>query len=103
MYQQYNHRAEGTATIRVPRDYQIPAAGASVSIKGISLPTYSAQGVPTGGYTIASTPVGDGVEFIISNPTINMQNTEVTEYSMTVKRYLENGIGSQTTDISDFE
>ena len=101
VYQQYNHRVEGTVTARVPRDVSIPAAGASLTVKGIELPAYSAAGAPAGGYTIDSTPSGAGVEFVISNPSINTTNTEVAEWSMTVKRYLENGIGEQTTDISD--
>ena len=39
IYQQFNHRAEGSVTARVPYDVQIPAAGASLTIKGISLPS----------------------------------------------------------------
>lgn len=100
IYQQYNHRAEGSVTARIPYGVQIPAQGASITIKGISLPSYSAAGVPTGGYTLDSTPSGTGVTFVISDASINTQNTEVAEWSFTVRRYLENGVGSQDTSDS---
>lgn len=99
VYQQYNHRAEGSCTARVPLGVSIPAEGASITIQGITLPAYSAAGVPTGGYTLDTTPSGDGVTFVISDASINTQNTEVAEWSFTVRRYLENGIGSQNTTI----
>lgn len=101
VYQQYNHRAEGSATVRVPRDTVIPATGASLSVKGISLPSYSAAGVPTGGYTLETTPAGPGVDFVITDASINTQNTEVAEWSVSIRRYLENGIGELDTDASD--
>lgn len=101
IYQQYNHRAEGSVTARIPYGVQIPAQGASITIKGISLPSYSAAGVPTGGYTLDNTPSGDGVSFAITDASINTSNTEVAEWSLTVRRYLENGVGSQDTDTSD--
>ena len=97
VYQQYNHRAEGSATARVPLGVEIPPVGASLTIKGISLPSYSAAGVPTGGYTLESTPSGTGVSFAITDASINTSNTEVAEWSFSVRRYLENGVGSQNT------
>lgn len=101
VYQQYNHRGEGSCTARIPYGVQIPAQGATITIKGISLPSYSAAGVPTGGYTLDNTPSGDGVSFVITDASINTSNTEVAEWSLTVRRYLENGVGSQDTDTSD--
>lgn len=100
VYQQYNHRAEGSVTARIPRGVQIPAAGATLSIKGISLPAYSAAGVPTGGYTLETTPSGTGVDFAITDASINTTNTEVAEWTLTVRRYLENSVGSQNTTVA---
>ena len=97
VYQQYNHRAEGACTARVPLGVEIPPSGATLTIKGISLPSYTAAGVPTGGYTLETTPSGTGVEFVITDASISTQNTEVAEWSFSVRRYLENGIGSQNT------
>jgi len=100
IYQQYNHRAEGSCTARVPLGVEIPPSGATLAIKGISLPAYSAAGVPTGGYTLETTPSGTGVEFAITDASINTQNTEVAEWSFSVRRYLENGVGSQNTTVA---
>ena len=99
VYQQYNHRAEGTATARVPLGVEIPPSGASLTIKGISLPSYSAAGVPTGGYTLETTPSGTGVSFIITDSALNTANNEVAEWSFGVRRYLENGVGTQNTTV----
>lgn len=101
VYQQYNHRLEGNVTLKVPRGVEAPADGASLSVKCLEVPTYSPQGVPTGGYTLRSSPASTGVNYIVVSPTLKTENTTVSEYSCTLRRYLENGIGEQTTDISD--
>jgi len=101
IYQQYNHRLEGSVTLKVPRGVAAPADGASLSVKCIEVPTYSAQGVPTGGYTLLSSPASTGVDYIVINPSLKTENTTVSEYSCTLRRYLENGVGSQDTDTSD--
>lgn len=100
IYQQYNHRMECSVTLKIPRGVAAPADGASLSVKCIEVPTYSAQGVPTGGYTLLSSPASTGVDYIVINPTLRTQNTDVSEYSATLRRYLENGIGSQDTSDS---
>ena len=100
IYQQYNHRMEGSVTLKIPRDVAAPADGVSLSVKCIEVPTYSPQGVPTGGYTLLSSPASTGVDYIVINPTLRTQNTEVSEYSCTLRRYLENGVGSQDTSDS---
>lgn len=100
IYQQFNHRMEGSVTLKIPRGVAAPADGASLSVKCIEVPTYSAQGVPTGGYTLLSSPGSTGVNYIVVNPTLKTQNTTVSEYSCTLRRYLENGVGSQDTSDS---
>lgn len=100
IYQQYNHRLEGSVTLRIPRDVPAPADGSSLSVKCIEAPTYSAQGVPTGGYTLLSSPASTGVDYIVINPTLRTQNRDVAEYSCSLRRYLENGVGSQNTTVA---
>lgn len=95
--QQYNHRAEGSLNARIPRDVAAPAQGDSITVKGISLPTYTSAGMPSGGYTLESTPTGSGVSFLITDASLGTQNTEVSTYDLSIVRYLENGIGSQVT------
>jgi hypothetical protein len=101
IYQQYNHRIEGSVTLKVPRGVAAPADGSSLSVKCIEVPTYSAQGEPTGGYTLLPSPASTGVDYIVINPSLKTENTTVSEYSCTLRRYLENGVGSQNTDTSD--
>lgn len=101
IYQQYNHRLEGNVTLRIPRGVAAPADGSSLSVKCIEVPTYSAQGVPTGGYTLLASPAATGVDYIVINPTLSTQNNQVAEYTATLRRYLENGVGSQNTVVPE--
>lgn len=101
VYQQYNHRLEGNVTLRIPRGVVAPADGSSLKVKCIEVPTYSPAGVPTGGYTLLESPASTGIDYIVINPTLNTQNNQVAEYTATLRRYLENGVGSQNADISD--
>ena len=100
VYQQYNHRMEASVTLKIPRGVAAPADGATLSVKCIELPTYSADGTASGGYTLVSSPSSPGIDFVVVNPTLRTQNTDVAEYSATLRRYLENDIGGQDTDVS---
>lgn len=98
IYQQYNHRGEFSVTLKIPRGVNAPAAGSTLSVKCITLPTYTAQGVPTGGYNLVADPSGQsGIDFVVISPKLTTQNQDVSEYSATLRRYLENGIGEQNT------
>ena len=95
--QQYNHRAEGQASTRIPLGVEVPAQGASLTVKGISLPSYTSAGVASGGYTLDNTGSGVGVTFLVTDASIATTNTEVAQWDLSLVRYLENGIGAQTT------
>lgn len=92
-YQQNNHRVEGTCTIKVPRGVVIPAAGQSLSISGVETPTYSAAGVPTGGYTVMGS-TSTATSYILTSVSINTSNSDTITATVGLRRYLENGIGS---------
>lgn len=92
-YQQNNHRLEGTCNIKVPRGVLLPAPGQSLSLSGVETPTYSAAGVPTGGYTV----MGDSsatVSYIVTGVGASTSNGDVINSTLNIRRYLENGIGT---------
>lgn len=95
--QQYNHRCEGQASTRIPLGVEVPCQGASLTVKGISLPTYTADGVGSGGYTLDNTGSGSGVSFLVTDASIATTNTDVATWDLTIVRYLENGVGAITT------
>lgn len=98
--QHYNHRAVVSCNIVVPRGYAVPVVGATVSLKGVTLPTFDAtgkcSGTPT--ITISENPAsGSEVSFLVSASNLSMSNTGVTTGSLTLTRYLENGLGAIQT------
>lgn len=100
VYQQTNHRAEMQTTARVPYDVVLPPQGASLSVAGVSLPQYSVTGVPTGGYSLVTGATSSTVDFVITDASLNTVNNDVAEYNVTLRHYLENGVGSQNTTVA---
>lgn len=95
VYQQFNHRAEMATTARVPYNITLPPQGSTLSISGVTLPSYTSAGVPSGGYSLVTGATSSTVDFVITDASLNTVNGEVAEYSVTLRHYLENNIGSQ--------
>lgn len=92
-YQQNNHRVEGSCNIKVPAAAALPAPGMSLTIKGIEVPTYTAAGTPTGGYTLGASPE-TSTSYIVTGVTLNSSNGDVRNATINIRRYLENSIGT---------
>jgi hypothetical protein len=98
--QHYNHRAVVSCNVVVPRGYPVPVKGASVTLKGVTLPTFDATGKCSGNptITISEDPSqGSEVQFLVTASALTMSNTGVTTGSITLTRYLENGLGAIQT------
>ncbi len=97
--QHYNHRAVLTGTAVCPKGTAVPTVGATVGIKGVTLPAPAADGSmqdPT--ITIAKDGTsGTAVDFLVTAAAPSTSNSDVPKYSITLTRYLENGIGAITT------
>jgi hypothetical protein len=92
VYQQNNHRVEGTCNIKVPASAPLPAPGMSLNVLGIEVPTYTAAGTPTGGYTLGASETS--TSYIVTGVNLNSSNGDVRNATINIRRYLENGIGN---------
>lgn len=97
--QYYNHRAVLTCNAAAAKDAAQPTVGATVSIKGIVLPSPSADGSMTSAtITLPSdASTGTAVDFLVTSATLSSSNSDVCKYALTLTRYLENGIGAIKT------
>lgn len=100
--QHYNHRAVISANAVAAKDAAQPSAGATIQMKGIELPTPDATGKMTNP-TIkilkdadAATPI----DFLVTSASLSTSNSDVCKYSLTLTRYLENGLGGIKTSNS---
>ena len=100
--QHYNHRAVLTGTAVCPLGSAVPVSGSSISISGVTLPTFNADGScadPT--ITISKDGTsGTTLDFLVTAASVATSNKDVAKYNITLTRYLENSIGAITTEIS---
>ena len=91
--QHINHRVKGSVEAIVPLDTSLPVPGQTVTLKGITLPTVTADGTVSGSLTLNSADSGGGTSFLVTGtPSINQSNTDFVKCSFEVTRYLVNGL-----------
>lgn len=96
--QHYNHRAVINANAVAAKDAAQPSVGSTISVPGVTLPTFDATGKATNP-SINLTTSGDAaaVDFLVTSASLATSNSEVPKYSLTLTRYLENAIGQIKT------
>ena len=94
--QHYNHRAVINANAVAAKDTAQPSVGSTISVPGVTLPTFDATGKATNP-SITLTGDGTAVDFLVTSASLATSNTEVPKYSLTLTRYLENSIGQIKT------
>ncbi len=96
--QHYNHRCTISANAVCPKGEGQPCIGATVSIKGVTLPTPAADGSMTSPtLNLDASATGSAVDFLVTSSTIQSSNSDVDKYSLTLTRYLENSLGAIKT------
>lgn len=97
--QHYNHRAVLSCNAVAPRGTALPTVGATVSLKGITLPAISPDGSMTAAeVTLAEDGAsGTEVDFLVTSASIATSNSDFPKYALTLTRYLENSIGGIKT------
>ena len=97
--QYYNHRAVASINAVIPKGSAVPIIGATVEIKGVTLPSPAADGSMTSANVTISTDntAGTAVEFVVTSSQITSSNSDVDKYTLTATRFLENGLGAVKT------
>ena len=97
--QHYDHKAVLTVEAVAAKDQAQPCKGATVAIKGVVLPTVNADGSMTSSTITLLSDASNGtpVDFLVETSNLVSSNSEVCKYSLTLTRYLENGIGAIKT------
>ena len=97
--QHYNHRAVLTCNAVAPKGAALPTVGATVSLKGITLPAVNPDGSMTSpNVTLAADGAsGTAVDFLVTSANLSTSNQNVPTYALTLTRYLENSIGAIKT------
>lgn len=97
--QHYNHRAVLSCNAIAPKGTALPTVGATVSLKGITLPSVAADGKMTSASVTLSEDGagGSAVEFLVTSASIATSNSDVPKYALTLTRYLENSFGAIKT------
>lgn len=91
-HQSKNHRAKINVEAIIPKAQEIPAVGATVGVKGVSLPTVTADGVVTGGIKIDAT-VATAVNFKVTGTSqIDQSNTDFNKARLELTAWLVNTI-----------
>ena len=97
--QHYNRRAVLTCNAVAPKGAALPTVGATVSLKGITLPAVNPDGSMTSpNVTLAADGAsGTAVDFLVTSANLSTSNQAVPTYALTLTRYLENNIGAIKT------
>lgn len=93
----YNHRAVANINAVVPKGAAIPVIGATVGIKGVTLPEPAADGSMENTAITLDDSSDVSVDFVITSSQISTSNSDVDKYSLTATRYLENKLGAVKT------
>ena len=97
--QHYNHRATISCNAVCPKGEAQPCLGATVKVKGVTLPSPAADGSMTSPtINLEADDSADEVEFLVTASSLSSSNSDVDKYALTLTRYLENGLGAIKTD-----
>lgn len=96
--QHYNHRCTISANAVCPKGEAQPCTGATISIKGVTLPTPAADGSMTSPtINLEADSSSTGIDFLVQSANLSSSNSDVDKYAITLVRYLENGLGAIKT------
>ncbi len=96
--QHYNHRCTISANAVCPKGEGQPCMGATVAIKGVTLPKPAADGSMTSPtLNLDADGSSAAVDFLVTSSTLQSSNSDVDKYSLTLTRYLENDLGAIKT------
>ncbi len=96
--QYYNHRAVANINAVVPKGSTVPIIGATIQIKGVTLPTPAEDGsMSSANITLSEDGTGDAIDFVVTSSQITASNSDVDKYTLTASRFLENSLGAVKT------
>lgn len=95
-----DHRLTGDLTAVIPTNVKVPVKGETITLTGIELPTVDSEGNVSGDFKInpeATTPI---IVEVNGASNINQSNQAYVEVTLSVIRYLVNGIPASATSSS---
>ena len=97
--QHYNHRCVISANAVCPKGEGQPCLGATVKVKGVTLPSPAADGSMTSPtINLEADASAEEVDFLVTSSSLSSSNSDVDKYALTLTRYLENALGAIKTD-----